>query len=37
MRNLQAKIISVQIAGNSFIIYETPPTPWHDLINSPPL
>ena len=33
--NLQVKICSVQILENAFIIYETTPPPWHDLINSP--
>ena len=34
--NLQVKIYSVQLE-NAFIIYETPPPPWHDLNICPPI
>ena len=34
--NLQVKIYSVhRLLENAFIIYETPLTPWHDLIIKP--
>ena len=30
-------VVRLDLLKNVFIIYETPPKPWHDLFISPPI